>query len=94
MTLVWPPQPSPRRDLGSQDLDIIASRNRRRNLCSRFGQVIKVEFDRFLDKLFDLLLGFADGDPAGKVGTYAPQLSSPFSITTMYRITISLIQPV
>jgi hypothetical protein len=45
-----------------------------------------VQLDGFPDEPQHFLTSLADRDTAGKSGTWAPQLASPRSMTTMYRI--------
>ncbi len=56
-------------------------------------QAVDMKLDSLADELEQLLASLAYRHTARKSGTWAPQLVSPRSMTTMYRITAILISP-
>ena len=86
---------------GRQNLYIFAARVWWWDRRSRFIQIFEVEFDRFLDQLFDLVLGLANGHTSRQVRNISPIACFPFfdddhisHNSNLYFFSNSLVQPV
>ena len=72
-------------DLRRQNLDVITSRHRWRNLGACLSKVFQVKFYSLLNKLFDLGFGFAYRDTARKIRNICP----PTCFTFLYNDHVS-----